>query len=66
MSESCRIEPNLPVENKQGGKPKPCCVCKDEKEQRDQCLLFYSQDSGKCEDFINRYKECMKGYGFTI
>lgn len=47
-------------------KPKPCCVCKPEKETRDECLLINGQDSGKCDDVISQYKVCMKGYGFAI
>ncbi|SMN21176.1 similar to Saccharomyces cerevisiae YLL009C COX17 Copper metallochaperone that transfers copper to Sco1p and Cox11p for eventual delivery to cytochrome c oxidase [Maudiozyma saulgeensis] len=54
-----------PVEDK----PKPCCVCKPEKEVRDQCLLFNGTEgkgSEKCKEFIEKYKQCMKGYGFEI
>ncbi|CCH60409.1 hypothetical protein TBLA_0C06130 [Henningerozyma blattae CBS 6284] len=47
-------------------KPKPCCVCTEQKEERDQCILFNGQESTKCTEFINKYKECMKGYGFEI
>ncbi|GAV47435.1 hypothetical protein ZYGR_0H02770 [Zygosaccharomyces rouxii] len=47
-------------------KPKPCCVCLNEKDQRDQCILFNGQDSGKCQEFVNKYKKCMQGYGFQI
>lgn len=47
-------------------KPKPCCVCLDEKKIRDACLLKNGQDSGKCDDIISKYKVCMKGYGFEI
>lgn len=49
---------------KEDVKPKPCCVCLDEKKQRDECLLFNGQESGKCDDLISKYKACMKGYGF--
>lgn len=45
-------------------KPKPCCVCLDEKQARDQCLLFKGQDGGLCNELIEKYKVCMKGYGF--
>ncbi|ODQ81163.1 hypothetical protein BABINDRAFT_160560 [Babjeviella inositovora NRRL Y-12698] len=45
-------------------KPKPCCVCKDEKAVRDECLLFNGQESGKCDSLIEKYKVCMKGFGF--
>ena len=51
-------------------KPKPCCVCLDEKKKRDECLLFtdVSKDDGmiKCKEYIDKYKECMKSYGFEI
>ena len=47
-------------------KPKPCCVCREEKETRDQCLLFNGSDSKSCVEFIEKYKQCMKGYGFDI
>lgn len=53
-------------QNTSDEKPKPCCVCKSEKQERDECLLFNGQESGKCDDIIAKYKECMKGYGFTI
>ena len=49
----------------QEDKPKPCCVCKPEKEARDTCLLFNGQDSGKCDELIAKYKKCMEGYGFS-
>lgn len=45
-------------------KPKPCCVCLDEKKARDECLLFNGQENGKCNELIEKYKTCMKGYGF--
>ncbi|EEQ41728.1 putative cytochrome c oxidase copper chaperone [Clavispora lusitaniae] len=45
-------------------KPKPCCVCLDEKKARDECLLFNGQESGKCDQLIQAYKTCMKGFGF--
>lgn len=51
-------------------KPKPCCVCLDEKKKRDECLLFndISKDDGmlKCKEYIDKYRECMKSYGFEI
>lgn len=56
----------LQNQNTSDEKPKPCCVCKPEKQERDECLLFNGQESGKCDDIIAKYKECMKGYGFTI
>ncbi|CCK71668.1 copper metallochaperone COX17 KNAG_0H02530 [Huiozyma naganishii CBS 8797] len=51
-------------------RPKACCVCKDEKSARDECLLFKgtADDSGyvKCKDLIEKYKSCMKGHGFEV
>ncbi|KAK3393225.1 cytochrome C oxidase copper chaperone-domain-containing protein [Podospora didyma] len=49
-------------------KPKPCCVCKDEKAKRDECMLFSSAaDAQKdCQPTIDLYKTCMAGFGFKI
>ncbi|OWB59082.1 hypothetical protein B5S28_g5210 [[Candida] boidinii] len=47
-------------------KPKPCCVCIPEKQSRDECLLLNGQESGKCDDIIASYKNCMKGFGFEV
>ncbi|TKX26950.1 cytochrome c oxidase copper chaperone [Elsinoe australis] len=63
---------NLAADVKPAGdaaaKVKPCCVCKDEKTARDECMLFSnSPDPQKeCADMVSRYKTCMKGYGFNI
>lgn len=46
--------------------PKPCCVCKDQKAKRDECLLFNGTESDKCKSIITDYKECMAGYGFKV
>ncbi|OBA14749.1 uncharacterized protein OGAPODRAFT_9007 [Ogataea polymorpha] len=51
-------------EHAKQNKPKPCCVCLDEKQQRDQCLLTNGSGSEKCTDIIEAYKKCMRGYGF--
>ncbi|EMC93612.1 hypothetical protein BAUCODRAFT_114097 [Baudoinia panamericana UAMH 10762] len=56
----------------QGGeataKVKPCCVCKDEKSARDECMLFSNaadpQDA--CKDLVGQYRSCMKTYGFNL
>ncbi|SGZ47182.1 CIC11C00000002514 [Sungouiella intermedia] len=37
-------------------KPKPCCVCLDEKKTRDECLLFNGQEGGKCDELIQKYR----------
>ncbi|ORY08874.1 cytochrome C oxidase copper chaperone-domain-containing protein [Clohesyomyces aquaticus] len=49
-------------------KPKPCCVCKDEKAARDECMLFSKTDNAQqeCADLVTKYKTCMAGYGFKI
>ncbi|KAI9760732.1 MAG: Glucosyltransferase-like protein [Chaenotheca gracillima] len=46
---------------------KPCCVCKDEKAQRDECMLFSDGDAQEnCRSTIDKYKSCMAGYGFKL
>ncbi|BCS22778.1 copper metallochaperone COX17 [Aspergillus puulaauensis] len=49
-------------------KPKPCCVCKDEKTTRDDCMLFSKSDepTQECKSVIEQYKACMAGYGFKV
>ncbi|PHH60561.1 hypothetical protein CDD82_2264 [Ophiocordyceps australis] len=49
-------------------KPKPCCVCKDEKARRDECMLFSTaQDAAQdCRSLVDQYKSCMLGYGFKV
>ncbi|KAI4265660.1 MAG: hypothetical protein L6R38_009256 [Xanthoria sp. 2 TBL-2021] len=49
-------------------KVKPCCVCKDEKSARDECMLFSNSDDPQkdCEGMVDKYRSCMRGFGFTI
>ncbi|KAI1266108.1 cytochrome C oxidase copper chaperone [Xylariaceae sp. FL1019] len=49
-------------------KPKPCCVCKDEKAKRDDCMLFSkaADPTSDCKPIIDQYKTCMAGFGFQI
>ncbi|KAL2261165.1 hypothetical protein VTK26DRAFT_4618 [Humicola hyalothermophila] len=49
-------------------KPKPCCVCKDEKAKRDECMLFSTAaDPQKdCQSTIDQYRNCMAGFGFKV
>ncbi|GAP87346.1 putative cytochrome c oxidase assembly protein subunit 17 [Rosellinia necatrix] len=49
-------------------KPKPCCVCKDEKALRDDCMLFSksADPTSDCKPIIDKYKSCMAGFGFQI
>ncbi|GJC80266.1 cytochrome C oxidase assembly protein subunit 17 [Colletotrichum tofieldiae] len=46
----------------------PCCVCKEEKAKRDECMLFSNAaDATKdCLSTIDQYRACMKGFGFTV
>ncbi|KAA6409879.1 MAG: cytochrome c oxidase copper chaperone [Lasallia pustulata] len=47
---------------------KPCCVCKDEKATRDECMLFSSSDNpqAECASMVDKYRSCMAGYGFKM
>ncbi|RDA94488.1 hypothetical protein CP533_2303 [Ophiocordyceps camponoti-saundersi (nom. inval.)] len=49
-------------------RPKPCCVCKEEKSKRDECMLFSTakDPAADCSSFVDQYKSCMLRYGFTI
>ncbi|EHA57314.1 Cytochrome c oxidase copper chaperone [Pyricularia oryzae] len=49
-------------------KPKPCCVCKDEKAARDECMLFSNakDPAEDCKTKIEQYKSCMAGFGFKV
>jgi hypothetical protein len=46
----------------------PCCVCKDEKAARDECMLFStaSDPQEACKDMVTRYRSCMASYGFNL
>ncbi|KAI1383500.1 cytochrome C oxidase copper chaperone-domain-containing protein [Hypoxylon trugodes] len=49
-------------------KPKPCCVCKNEKSKRDECMLFSkaADPAGDCKTTIDQYRSCMAGFGFQV
>ncbi|KAG9257997.1 COX17 protein [Emericellopsis atlantica] len=49
-------------------KPKPCCVCKDEKAKRDECMLFSKADdpAADCKGLVEQYKSCMAGFGYNV
>ncbi|KAL6891134.1 hypothetical protein HDV57DRAFT_513587 [Trichoderma longibrachiatum] len=49
-------------------KPKPCCVCKDEKARRDECMLFSTakDPAADCRSLVDQYKSCMQGFGFNV
>lgn len=46
----------------------PCCVCKEEKAKRDECMLFSNakDPAADCKSLVDQYKSCMVGYGFKI
>ncbi|KAF4123942.1 cytochrome c oxidase assembly protein subunit 17 [Geosmithia morbida] len=54
--------------NTAASKPKPCCVCKDEKAKRDECMLFSTakDPAADCQSLVGQYKTCMAGFGFTV
>jgi cytochrome c oxidase assembly protein subunit 17 len=46
-------------------KPKklgPCCVCKETKKVRDECLLFKTEED--CQQEIFKHNACLKEHGF--
>ncbi|KAF2724437.1 hypothetical protein K431DRAFT_281866 [Polychaeton citri CBS 116435] len=49
-------------------KVKPCCVCKEEKSARDECMLFSTAANPQeaCTSLVDKYRACMRGYGFNI
>jgi len=49
-------------------KVKPCCVCKEEKTTRDECMLFSNSSNPQkdCATTIDKYKSCMAGFGFNL
>ncbi|KAK1250784.1 hypothetical protein MKX07_005339 [Trichoderma sp. CBMAI-0711] len=49
-------------------KPKPCCVCKEEKSRRDECMLFSTakDPAADCRSLVDQYKSCMQGFGFSV
>ncbi|CAG9938031.1 unnamed protein product [Clonostachys rosea f. rosea IK726] len=46
----------------------PCCVCKEEKSKRDECMLFSksADPAADCRSLVDQYKSCMVGYGFKV
>lgn len=59
---ACELKPA------ESSKPKPCCVCKEEKSARDECMLFSQADDPQedCKGMVQKYRDCMKGFGFNI
>ncbi|KAK0632303.1 cytochrome C oxidase copper chaperone-domain-containing protein [Immersiella caudata] len=67
LGQSASAAPAAPL-NAEASKPKSCCVCKEEKAKRDECMLFSkAADPQKdCLSTIDQYKSCMLGFGFKI
>ncbi|KFY61281.1 hypothetical protein V496_05086 [Pseudogymnoascus sp. VKM F-4515 (FW-2607)] len=65
---SAAVTAPLKSESKPASGPKPCCVCKEEKAIRDECMLFSKSDDAQkdCASTIDKYKSCMAGFGFTL
>ncbi|KAK4947725.1 hypothetical protein LTR28_007569, partial [Elasticomyces elasticus] len=59
---------DLKPQGSAAAKVKPCCVCKDEKAARDECMLFSTSSDPQqaCQDMVSRYRSCMKGFGFDL
>lgn len=51
------------ISKKEGEKLKPCCVCKETRELRDNCIRFNNEL--ECTKEINKHIECLKGFGFN-
>uniref|UniRef100_A0A914HDB8 Cytochrome c oxidase copper chaperone n=1 Tax=Globodera rostochiensis TaxID=31243 RepID=A0A914HDB8_GLORO len=45
-------------------KLKACCVCKETKGKRDECIILNGEES--CGQFIEAHKKCMREHGFDI
>ncbi|EDK42980.1 predicted protein [Lodderomyces elongisporus NRRL YB-4239] len=51
-------------QKKEENKPKPCCVCIKEREERDKCALFHGVSDDNCKPQLEAYWACMKSYNF--
>ncbi|KAL3089511.1 hypothetical protein niasHS_006895 [Heterodera schachtii] len=45
-------------------KPKACCVCKETKGKRDECIILNGEEN--CGQLIEAHKKCMREYGFEV
>jgi cytochrome c oxidase assembly protein subunit 17 len=43
---------------------KPCCVCPETKQARDNCILVNGEE--ECQSFIERHRSCLRSYGFKL
>ena len=46
------------------GKKKLCCVCKETKAARDECVVSLGED--QCRAFIDAHNKCLKSEGFEV
>ncbi|KAF8449768.1 cysteine alpha-hairpin motif superfamily [Terfezia claveryi] len=63
--DACPLPSKAP-DTKAAAGPKPCCVCKEEKARRDECMLFSNRGEEDCKPMIDLYRTCMAGYGFKL
>ncbi len=42
----------------------PCCVCKETKKIRDECIMFKSEQD--CFKELENHKKCLMDYGFKV
>lgn len=50
--------------NKDINKLSPCCVCKETKKIRDQCIILNNEEY--CKNEIEAHKQCLRNKGFKI
>lgn len=43
---------------------RPCCVCKDTRKIRDECIMFKSEL--ECLKEMDDHKKCLESYGFKV
>uniref|UniRef100_A0A914LTX6 Cytochrome c oxidase copper chaperone n=1 Tax=Meloidogyne incognita TaxID=6306 RepID=A0A914LTX6_MELIC len=43
---------------------RPCCVCKETRMVRDECIILNGEES--CGALIEAHKKCLKEYGFEM
>mmetsp|Transcript_49576 Transcript_49576/g.97659 ORF Transcript_49576/g.97659 Transcript_49576/m.97659 type:complete len:84 (-) Transcript_49576:752-1003(-) len=49
-------------ENKPKEMKRPCCVCRETRTARDECILLNGEE--KCKDFVEAHNRCLKAEGF--
>ncbi|KAK0392695.1 hypothetical protein NLU13_2190 [Sarocladium strictum] len=61
-------QPSTSTSNNEASRPKPCCVCKEEKSKRDECMLFSNakDPAQDCISLVDQYKSCMAGFGYKV